>query len=151
MQRTMPCSQSVVAQNGNNEDPQLASFIERRRFQLKMSCEQAAKLAGLGLSQWLALESGWIPPSGENIWWALAGTLEIGINKITYLADVSRQARELHPGGNSKHLHLAAIIQWPVGPRTSGKAGKISNCPGGVHWVSGCMTEEQFNNNQEKR
>jgi hypothetical protein len=52
-----------------------AGFVQMRRRQLKMKCEDAARIAGLAVSQWYSLESGWIPDNDSNIWRSIAGTL----------------------------------------------------------------------------
>ena len=39
----------------------LARYVARRREELRLSIAGAAELAGLELSQWCALEEGWIP------------------------------------------------------------------------------------------
>jgi transcriptional regulator with XRE-family HTH domain len=54
----------------------LAYFIGRRRTILHLSIEESARLSGLELSQWYALESGWMPEDRLDIQ-AIAATLEV--------------------------------------------------------------------------
>jgi hypothetical protein len=54
----------------------LALFVERRRTRLHLSIEAAARLCGIELSQWHALESGWVPEDRLDIQ-AIAATLEV--------------------------------------------------------------------------
>ena len=68
------------------ESDDLAYFIRQRRQQLQMTCPEAAKLAGLSPSQWKALESGRFPEIRENISFTLAGTLEVPVDLIGWLA-----------------------------------------------------------------
>jgi len=56
----------------------LGSYTRQRREQLGLSLERAAELAGLALSEWYALESGWVPdPDDHGRIEAIAATLEI--------------------------------------------------------------------------
>jgi hypothetical protein len=53
-----------------------------------MSVERAADLAGMTVSQWFALEGGWVP--GFDVLRAIAETLELGYMQLTFLAEVSK-------------------------------------------------------------
>jgi hypothetical protein len=65
----------------------LARYTRRRREQLGLSVERAAELAGLKLSEWYALESGWVPdPEDMNRIEAIAATLEIFWGDYSFLA-----------------------------------------------------------------
>ena len=65
----------------------LARYTRRRREELGLSVERAAELAGLELSQWYALESGWVPdPDDMNRIEAIAATLEIFWGDYSFLA-----------------------------------------------------------------
>jgi transcriptional regulator with XRE-family HTH domain len=66
----------------------LANTIQRRRQNLQMSVERAADLAGMTVSQWFALEGGWVP--GFDVLRAIAETLELGYMQLTFLAEVSK-------------------------------------------------------------
>jgi len=66
----------------------LAYTIQRRRQNLQMSVERAADLAGMTVSQWFALEGGWVP--GFDVLRAIAETLELGYMQLTFLAEVSK-------------------------------------------------------------
>jgi hypothetical protein len=57
----------------------LARYARRRREELDLSLERAAQLAGLELSEWYALESGWVPDLDDmGRIQAIAATLEVG-------------------------------------------------------------------------
>jgi hypothetical protein len=66
----------------------LASFIERRRKELSLTVERAAALAGIELSQWYALECGWVP-ADRSVLRAVADTLQVCYVQISFLAEVS--------------------------------------------------------------
>jgi hypothetical protein len=57
----------------------LARYTRQRREELDLSLERAAELAGLEMSEWAALESGWWMPASDNfpLIRAIAGTLEV--------------------------------------------------------------------------
>ena len=66
----------------------LTRYIRQRRKQLGLTQERAAELAGMELSQWCALESGWVPemPNGMDLLMAIAGTLETSWADLSFLA-----------------------------------------------------------------
>ena len=56
----------------------LACYTRRRRVELGLTIERAAKLAGMELSEWCALESGWVPEADDFARIeAIAATLQI--------------------------------------------------------------------------
>ena len=56
----------------------LARYTRMRRIELGLSIERAARLAGLELSEWCALESGWVPEADDFARIeAIAATLQI--------------------------------------------------------------------------
>ena len=67
----------------------LASCIRRHREELGLSIERAAKLTGLEISQWYALEAGWVPDMESGLLDAIAGTLEVSFPCVLFVADVS--------------------------------------------------------------
>jgi transcriptional regulator with XRE-family HTH domain len=67
----------------------LANCVQRRRENLQMSMERAADLAGMRLSQWFALETGWVPDT-LDVLRAVAETLEVGYLQLSCLAEVSQ-------------------------------------------------------------
>ena len=67
----------------------LAGCIRRRREELGLSIERAAKLTGLEISQWYALEAGWVPNLESGLLEAIAGTLEVSFPDVLFIADVS--------------------------------------------------------------
>ena len=70
----------------------LARYVLRRRIQLQMTVEEAAKLAGMAFSEWVALEAGWLPERDEL--WAIAAVLEVTELDLSFLALVARCNRE---------------------------------------------------------
>lgn len=80
----------------DNNSPQsrnqlFAAFIRHRRSQLCLKTEDAARLAGLYLSQWIALETGWIPDMQSSAALAIAGTLQTRLDDLALLAVCSAQ------------------------------------------------------------
>ena len=72
----------------------LASCIRHRREELGLSIERAAQLSGMVVSEWYALEAGWVPDDESGLLRAIAGTLESG-----YLRPVvDRRDQPLQPG-----------------------------------------------------
>ena len=69
----------------------LARYTRRRRQQLGLSQERAAELAGLELSEWYALECGWVPemPQSMGLLRAIAGALQNSWAEYSFLALVS--------------------------------------------------------------
>jgi transcriptional regulator with XRE-family HTH domain len=57
----------------------------KRREELGMTLARAAELSGPELSEWCALESGWIPEDMNTIR-AIAGTLRIDWKDLSFLA-----------------------------------------------------------------
>jgi len=66
----------------------LARFIRQRRQELGLTQQRAAELAGLELSEWIALECGWVPemPQGMDMLMGVAGTLETSWADLSFLA-----------------------------------------------------------------
>jgi hypothetical protein len=56
-----------------------------------MTAEHAAKLAGLAISQWYALECGWIPEE-QNTLRVIAAVLETSMADLETLAALSRSS-----------------------------------------------------------
>jgi len=77
------------------EDPRLqpaaalAFFVERRHARLNLTVEEAARLTGLEISQWQALESGWVPEDRLDIQ-AIAAVLEVPEEDLQSFVDMHR-------------------------------------------------------------
>jgi transcriptional regulator with XRE-family HTH domain len=67
----------------------LGNTVQRRRLNLGMSVERAADLAGMEVSQWCALEAGWVPNT-LCILRAVADTLELNALQLSFLAEISQ-------------------------------------------------------------
>ena len=81
----------------------LACYTRKRREELGLSLECAAELAGLEMSEWAALESGWWIPEPNNFPMirAIAGTLEISWMDYSFLvlmADCQQHGPEERAG-----------------------------------------------------
>jgi DNA-binding XRE family transcriptional regulator len=63
-----------------------AYFVQHRRLQLRMTCSEAAELAGLPFSTWVAIESGWYSELADNLVFTIAGTLEVSADLIRRLS-----------------------------------------------------------------
>lgn len=53
-----------------------------------MTVPQAAKLSGLELSEWYALDVGWVPED-RKVQHAIADTLQVDISNVAILADIA--------------------------------------------------------------
>lgn len=53
-----------------------------------MTVARAAELSGLELSEWYALETGWVPED-RKVHHAIADTLQVDISNIGILADIA--------------------------------------------------------------
>jgi hypothetical protein len=67
----------------------LAGCIRRRREELGLSIERAARLIRIESSQWQALEAGWVPDLESGLLEAIAETLEACFPDLLFIADVS--------------------------------------------------------------
>ena len=72
-----------------------ARCVRRRREELGLSVERAAELSGMELSDWYALEAGWVPSQESGLLDAIAGTLESGSRTVLFIAEISRYNQEL--------------------------------------------------------
>lgn len=63
----------------------LARYASRRRGELGLSVARAAELAGLEVSEWCALEFGWVPEE-LAVTRAIAATLEVSWTDLDMLA-----------------------------------------------------------------
>lgn len=66
----------------------LARYVREHRQDLGMTVARAAELSGLELSEWYALEAGWVPQD-RKVHHAIAGALEVDISNIGILADIA--------------------------------------------------------------
>jgi transcriptional regulator with XRE-family HTH domain len=67
----------------------LGNTVQRRRLNLGMSVERAADLAGMQVSEWCALEAGWVPNT-LCVLRAIADTLELNALQLSFLAEISQ-------------------------------------------------------------
>jgi len=69
----------------------LGRFAQKRRLELEMSVATAAELSGIELSEWYALEAGWVPED-RMILVSVAGTLSVRWTDLSLLAFFSQAA-----------------------------------------------------------
>lgn len=97
---TRVSSQPRAAITRRTQSLQLAAAVQwRRKYLLKMTVAQAAEFSGLKPEQWSELEAGWIPAMDDNsqmwIWWSLAGTIQVKVDKLLRLASVDLAREEM--------------------------------------------------------
>jgi transcriptional regulator with XRE-family HTH domain len=68
--------------------------IQSNRQTAGLSIEQAARLSGMEISEWTAMEEGCVPQTTDQLH-SIAGTLEISYDKLLNLVLLCRQAWEL--------------------------------------------------------
>ena len=83
------CAGGVPRMSGNTH--LLARLVQCRCRELEMTAEHAAQLAGLALSEWYALECGWVPEEPGTLR-AIAAVLEISLPDLEMLATLSRSS-----------------------------------------------------------
>ena len=70
------------------------SFIQQTRKKADLSIEQAACLSGMEVSEWTAIEDGYVPQDINRLR-AMAGAMEIRFDQIAMLVLLCRDAWEL--------------------------------------------------------
>ena len=70
------------------------SGIEECRKQAGLSVEEAARLAGMEFSKWVAIEAGSVPQTTNQLR-AMADAMEVGYEKLLNLVALCRDAWEL--------------------------------------------------------
>jgi hypothetical protein len=68
--------------------------IQENRENAGLSIEQAARLSGMEVSEWVAMEEGCVPQTTDQLR-SIAGTLEISYDRLLNLVLLCRQAWEL--------------------------------------------------------
>ena len=114
----------------------LARGVRRRREELGLSIERAAQLSGMELSDWYALEAGWVPSQDSGLVEAIAGTLESGYIQTSLIAEISRY--------NQKLLFNSL-------PSLASKILREAAEPGGHKGVSPAPLQVQENKHPERR
>jgi transcriptional regulator with XRE-family HTH domain len=69
----------------------LGRYTHHRRQELGLSIEQAAELAGIEASQWIALENGWLPD--RNVVQSIAATLRVRWSDLDLMCLLARCAQ----------------------------------------------------------
>jgi hypothetical protein len=69
-------------------------FIQETRLSAGLSVEEAARLSGMAVSEWMAVEAGQVPRDLNRLR-ALAEAMEISFDKIASMVLVCRGAWEL--------------------------------------------------------
>ncbi len=70
-----------------------ARYAKNRREHLGLTAEEAAGQSGMEVSEWYALESGWVPDSRDVVQ-AIAATLRVRWTELETLAFMVRLAQE---------------------------------------------------------
>ena len=68
--------------------------IRAARTEAGLSLEQAAGLAGMEISEWMAIEDGHVPQETDRLR-AMAGAMEVSFEKILNMVFLCREAWEL--------------------------------------------------------
>ena len=68
--------------------------IRANRQNLGLSIEEAARLSGMEVSEWAAIEGGYVPQTTAQLH-SIAGTLEISYDRLLNLVLLCREAWEL--------------------------------------------------------
>ena len=68
----------------------LAHYVGYHRKLLKLTIDQAAALSGLAVSEWCALEDGWVPEDDGPVMHAVAETLQVCYITLHFAAAVAR-------------------------------------------------------------
>jgi hypothetical protein len=84
---TMKVNNSRFAEHRVLPNELFAYFVQYRRLQLRMTCGEAAALAGLSLSTWRAIESGQHSELADNLVFTIAGTLEVSADLVRRLSE----------------------------------------------------------------
>jgi predicted transcriptional regulator len=71
----------------------LARCVSTRRAQLGLTVEEAAELSGMEVSEWMALEAGWVP-TDDRVRRVIAGTLEVNTAQIVIIATIAQHHQE---------------------------------------------------------
>ena len=72
-----------------------ARSVRQRRLQLGLSVQQAAELSGMVVSDWYALEAGWVPTVESGLLGSIAGTLQASHIELPLIAEISRYNQEI--------------------------------------------------------
>ena len=70
----------------------LARYVQKRRQELELSVAAAAELSGMELSEWHALEAGWVPED-RMVLVSIAGALAVRWTNLSLLAYFSQEAQ----------------------------------------------------------
>lgn len=70
-----------------------ARIVRNRRRELGMTVTRAAQLSGMEVSQWWAIEAGWVPTEYKTIR-TIAATLEMGNSNLDLASILSSLAQE---------------------------------------------------------
>jgi hypothetical protein len=73
----------------------LARSVRQRREQLGLSVQRAAELSGMVVSDWYALEAGWVPSTESGLLDSIAGTLQACHIQLPLIAEISRWNQEM--------------------------------------------------------
>ena len=98
LRRRVESSMSMVLINPSAPDRifythLFARFVRERRRELRLTVSRAAELTGMTVSQWLALEAGWVPQDTHEIR-TISETLEVRTSDLGLMSIMSACAQE---------------------------------------------------------
>lgn len=71
----------------------LARCVKDRRAELGLTVEKAAELSGMEVSEWAALDAGWVP-TDDSVRRVIAETLEVNNAQIVLIAMIAQHHQE---------------------------------------------------------
>jgi hypothetical protein len=92
---TLPKHSPVSAAERADMAMLLARSARQRREQLGLSVKRAAELSGMVVSDWYALEAGWVPGVESGLLDSIAGTLQASHIQLPLIAEISRYNQEV--------------------------------------------------------
>ena len=92
---TAPKHPNVSAAERTDMAMLLARSVRQRREELGLSVQRAAELSGMVISDWYALEAGWVPSVESGLLDSIAGTLQAYHIQLPLIAEISRYNQEL--------------------------------------------------------
>jgi hypothetical protein len=70
-----------------------ARLVRDRRRELRLTVARAAELTGIELSEWIAIEGGWVPREHQEIR-TISETLQVRTAELAFASLLSRCAQE---------------------------------------------------------
>ena len=71
----------------------LARAVQGRRREVGLSVKEAAELSGLEVSEWVALENGWVPTE-DSTFHAIGDTIHVLWETLQFYGELARMSQE---------------------------------------------------------